>query len=156
VATQEHEERFKQFKKDVDLLKAKGFTHTKVGEKMKVSKSNFSNYYRGIVPVTEDFLLKFYQAWAERLPEQSESKKDSYDQDPEMGDSTGERPNEYRVKDIIVEKLVDGQNRLINANMILAESNKIAAESYKILAESHQKLIDLFIQQGGKSDMANR
>jgi hypothetical protein len=111
-----------KFKEDVDFLVIKGISQDAMAEKMGMAGPNFSDYYNEKISITNQFLGKFYDAWAPEL-------------EPAVDENlAGDRAEIYRVHDTIVEKLVDGQNRLINSNVALTEYN--------------QKLMDLIIRHG--------
>jgi hypothetical protein len=126
VANQISKEKIVKFWMDVAILGMNGISNNEIGEKIPgVGKGNFSKYFNQTNPITEDFLAKFYETWGKELEEKKEN--------------TAEEGNDlYGLKDIIVEKLVDGQNRLISNNMQLVETN--------------QKLIDHLIQRGSFGD----
>jgi hypothetical protein len=150
VASQAPQEEIDQFRKDVAFLKSKKFSRSKIGEAMPgVGKGNFSKYYNGKLPITDEFLAKFYEAWGKELPQKIKEKNTHYEHNQGQNAPEDEE-DRYRIKDIIVAKLVEGQSNLIKTNVILAESYKIAAESNKILVDNNQKLIALLIQQGIK------
>lgn len=94
-----------------------------IANKMGMAPTNLSDYYNENIPITNQFLAKFRDAWAAELePEEDENL------------AREEVAEIYRVHDIIVEKLVDGQNRLISSNIGLMEYT--------------QKLMDLIIRHG--------
>jgi hypothetical protein len=132
-------EKIEEFKENVRFLEGTGVTQSAIGEKMPgVKKTNFSKYYNEENPITNKFLAKFYKAWAEELAKKPENKNSKYGENQEGKGSMEETSGKYGVRDIIVEKLVDGQNRLINNNMILTESI--------------QKLIDFLVKHGFNPD----
>jgi hypothetical protein len=126
VTNQNLKEKIVQFWTDVAILGMSGISNNEIGEKIPgVGKANFSKYFNQTYPITEDFLAKFYETWGKVLEEKKEN-------------TAEEATDLYSLKDIIVEKLVDGQNLLINNNMKLVESN--------------QKLIDHLLQRGYFAD----
>jgi hypothetical protein len=137
VANPTLKEKIDQFYKDVQFLESKGFTHTIIGDKLPgVGKSNFSKYFNQVIPITDEFLLKFNQAWGEELAKNTDYEKGKADSTEE--NIIEEPKKEYPRRNImhtILEKLIEGQNSIIKTNIILAESNKI-------LAETNQKLFD--------------
>jgi hypothetical protein len=143
VASQVSQEKIDQFRKDVAFLKSIKISRSKIGEDMSgVGKGNFSKYYNGKQPITDEFLAKFYEAWGKELPQKNKEKNTHYGKNQSQNTPEDE-DDRYRIKDTIVEKLVEGQNNLIKNNVILTESNKV-------LVDNNQKLIALLIQQGIK------
>jgi predicted transcriptional regulator len=122
VAQEVARKRIQKFKQDVDLLVSKGFSQDAIAQKMGVAGPNFSAYVNESNTITGQFLIRFYNAWATELEPGS------------GGEFDDEVAEIYRIHDTIVEKLVDGQNRLINSNVALVEYN--------------QKLMDLIIRHG--------
>lgn len=159
VSNQEFDQRIEQFKKDVNWLKYKKISYTDMAAAMGMEKSNFSSYRREKIPITEDFLAKFYSAWGERLGEEARNK--TYDHDSAPQDAVEDIPQSYLLKDATIRGLVNGQTGIIKSNIIMAESNKIAteairisAEAAKINAENYQKLIDHLLRTDAKSNEA--
>jgi hypothetical protein len=146
VSNQASIEKIEHFKKEVAFLKGKKINQTKIGEAMPgVGKANFSKYINGKLPVTEEFLAKFHEVWGKDLQPGREPKNTYYYPDKGNKEPVVEPEQLYPIKDTIVEKLVEGQNRLINNNVILTESNNK-------LVETNRQLVALLIQQGIKPD----
>jgi len=161
VSDQEFEKRIQQFDRDVKFLKDKRISFTEMGTAMGMDKSNFSSYRHKKIPITEDFLTKFYLAWGERLGEEAKNKTYNYNLDPQ--DPAESIPQSYLLKDTTIRGLVNGQTGIIKSNIILAESNKIAAEAIrtsaeaaKINAENYQKLIDHLLNKGANFDEGSK
>jgi hypothetical protein len=122
VAQEITRKRIQKFKQDIDFLLSKGFSQDAMALKMGVAGANFSAYVNESNTITGQFLMRFYNAWATEL-------------EPGSGGGFDDEVAEiYRIHDTIVEKLVDGQNRLINSNISLVEYN--------------QKLMNLIIRHG--------
>jgi hypothetical protein len=120
VAQEIPRKRVQKFKQDVDFLVGKGFSQDTIAQKMGMAGPNFSAYVNESITITGQFLTRFYNAWAGEIEP---------GEDGVYGDDMAEI---YRVHDTIVEKLVDGQNRLINSNVALVDYN--------------QKLMDILIE----------
>jgi hypothetical protein len=56
--------------------------------------------------------------------------------------SLREEESSYRIKDMIVQKLIEGQNALINANQILVEANRK-------LVDTNLMLVNQLMQNAG-------
>jgi hypothetical protein len=127
VPRQVSRKRIFKFKQAVDYLLSKGILQDAIGKKMQMAASNFNSYFQEEIPITHSFLARFHDAWKDEL-------------EPEDADESGvEGITEiYRIHDTIVEKLVDGQNKLIHTNANLVEY--------------HQKLIDALLGLGIKPE----
>jgi transcriptional regulator with XRE-family HTH domain len=122
VARPVSRKKIRKFKQDVDFLVSRGISQEDIAKKMGMAATNFSDYYNENIGITNQFLGKFYDAW-------------DTDLEPDNDENLVRGVDEiYRIHDTIVEKLVDGQNRLINKNSDLQEYN--------------QKLMDLIIRLG--------
>ena len=104
--------RIEKFKQKVDFLISKGISQETIAEKMGMASSNFSAYLNENNPITGPFLAKFNAAWGAEF--ESEADKGLTKDVSEI----------YRIHDIIVEKLVDGQNMLIKSNIAIVEYNQ--------------------------------
>jgi hypothetical protein len=122
VARPVSRKRIRKFKQDVDFLVSIGISQENIAKKMGMAATNFSDYYDEKMPITNPFLGKFDDAWAAEL------------EPGDDGNLAGDMAEIYRIHDTIVEKLVDGQNRLINKNIDLIDHNR--------------KLMDLIIRHG--------
>lgn len=53
-------EAVQQFKEDRELL---NYTDAEIGRRMGIDRSNFSSYINGNLPITKDFIRRFYYAF---------------------------------------------------------------------------------------------
>lgn len=118
---------------DVAYLGMKGISNNEMGDKMPgVGRSNFSKYFNQANTITEDFLKIFYDTWGHELKDKPET-------------TVEEAVGSYSVRDLVVLKLVEGQNKLIDGQNKLIDNNTA-------LVQSNQRLINRLINKGQGRD----
>ncbi len=129
MANQELQKKIVDFWMNVAYLGMKGISNNEMGDKMPgVGRSNFSKYFNQTNTITDDFLKIFYDTWGHELEDKPEK----------VVEETAEF---YNVRDLVVLKLVEGQNKLIDGQNKLIDSNAV-------LVESNQRLINRVFDKG--------
>lgn len=131
MTNQELQKKIVVFWMDVAYLGMKGISNNEMGDRMPgVGRSNFSKYFNQTNTITEDFLKNFYVTWGPEL----EGK-------PVME----ETEESYNVRDLVVLKLVEAQNKLIDGQNRLIGNNTA-------LVETNQMLINRLFDRGQRQD----
>ncbi|MBS1662884.1 MAG: hypothetical protein JST68_17700 [Bacteroidetes bacterium] len=76
------EKRIEKFREDRKLLNH--LNDTDIGKRMQISKSNFSSYISGRIPITNNFLNRFYKAFGKEIEEQRKKQEHPLTNEPEI------------------------------------------------------------------------
>jgi len=127
--------KIEQFKREMTVLVAAGYTHSRIAAKMGWGKGNFSRYFNNTDLITESFLTKFYKAWDPEIKSLREKQEPAR---PEPLPDT-----------LALEKVTQSYPRdedLRNHINTLKKNNESLRKSLKELIATNQKLTDALIR----------
>jgi hypothetical protein len=158
VENQPNQERINQFKIDVRVFSTTQpkISHTKIAEAMGVKKTNFSSYLNGKLPITENFLARFYEIWGHEL----EKRKTDYH--ISLGSVYGARDpavityGKKSYKDQYLATLKKNNDALLTHLDKMADHMTKLVDNNEKLVENHQTLMAAHLtilgKQGGQTE----